>query len=813
MTETENFEKVDFSVTVLGAGQEVGRSCILLKCCGRRILLDCGIHPAKEGVESYPTWDPVEEDLHKLDMVLISHFHLDHSAALPMFVKRFSSFKGPIIMNPATKDFCHIVLGDYVKVSSGCLYDEADIATALDRVTCVDYHEVIEYKGIKIVGYNAGHVLGATMWSVTVNGCECLYTGDFSLHEDRLLKGAEIPPTSPDILIMESTYGERQHDSRLQRERRFTHTVTKILEGGGRVLIPVFALGRAQEILLILNDYWERNKKMQQHPIYYVSSLASKALPLFRRYANMLNDDFNGTATFGGTLGDPFDVDEKLKTNHYKNQETLSIDGLLSFRHVKMLEESADFQDLKPCVVLGSPGMMQNGFTKELFERWAPGQQNGVVLTGYTVEGTPAHELHKNAGAIMTDSGQQKPLKLRAEFISFSAHSDFAQSTEFLSRMNPRFCVLVHGNETVMGHFQHRLADKFTGLQIVAPPLAKEIVLPIFRPPMATLRGKAVDWFRQTTDQYTVTDAMMKKPAFGTGFGVGGAEVLLFEDGNEEKQMVSIDEVERVSKLKRMTISNEADIPMTQTKGSTTKALYKVTFGHVLHAVTDVFKDRVEVTEVGLSAEVAEKVLLIKIESTPLTQPKQRGRECVELLCALTVTRLEEDATARHLQELKATLPAPLFTQFESSLTLIVGALQMRWENGITTDQMSEVLLTTLTSLLAKHPAPVKQTRFTASKPADDKADELSSDELRIAKEKAALMLFKNRFEAVEMMRDGNGEEDPNILIVTLDSAKDLTAQINIKHNDFTINSENDQSFFSIIQELLASVDSLFQQS
>ena len=239
----------------LGAGQEVGRSCHLLEFKEKRILLDCGIHPGLQGMEALPYVDMIEA--HKIDLLLVSHFHLDHAGALPWFLMK-TTFKGKVFMTHATKAIYRWLLSDFIKVSNiateQMLYTEQDLETSMDKIDTLNFHEEKEINGIKFWAYNAGHVLGAAMFMIEIAGVRVLYTGDFSREEDRHLMAAELPSLRPDVLIVESTYGTHIHEKREDREARFTGLVHDIVSRGGRCLIPVFALGRAQELLLILGQ-------------------------------------------------------------------------------------------------------------------------------------------------------------------------------------------------------------------------------------------------------------------------------------------------------------------------------------------------------------------------------------------------------------------------------------------------------------------------------------------------------------------------------------------------------------------------------
>lgn len=190
------------TIRPLGAGQEVGRSCIMLEFKGKKIMLDCGIHPGLTGMDALPFVDLIEA--HEIDLLLISHFHLDHCGALPWFLMK-TNFRGRCFMTHATKAIYRWLLSDCIKVSNisteHMLYTEADLQKSMDRIETINFHEERDVGGVRFWAYNAGHVLGAAMFMIEITGVKILYTGDFSRQEDRHLMAAEIPSVHPDILI------------------------------------------------------------------------------------------------------------------------------------------------------------------------------------------------------------------------------------------------------------------------------------------------------------------------------------------------------------------------------------------------------------------------------------------------------------------------------------------------------------------------------------------------------------------------------------------------------------------------------------
>jgi len=422
-------------ITPLGAGQEVGRSCHIVEFKDKKIMLDCGIHPGLSGMDALPFVDMIAAD--QVDLLLISHFHLDHAGALPWFLQK-TTFRGKCFMTHATKAIFFWLLSDYIKVSNistdQMLYTEADLEAAMDKIETINFHEEKEVNGVKFWCYNAGHVLGAAMFMLEIAGVKILYTGDFSREEDRHLMSAEIPSVKPDVLIVESTYGTHIHEKREDRENRFTHTVSDIVLRGGRCLIPVFALGRAQELLLILDEYWAAHPELHDVPIYYASSLAKKCMAVYQTFINSMNE---------------------------KIRKQIAVNNPFVFKHISNLKGIDHFDDIGPCVILASPGMMQSGLSRELFENWCTDKKNGCIVAGYCVEGTLAKQILAEPEEITAMNGQRLKLNMQVDYISFSAHTDYKQTSGFIRQLKPPHVVLVHGEANEMSRLKSALVREY----------------------------------------------------------------------------------------------------------------------------------------------------------------------------------------------------------------------------------------------------------------------------------------------------------------------------------------------------------------
>lgn len=509
-------------VKPLGAGCEVGRSCILISYNDKNILLDCGVHPAFTGTSSLPFLDLV--DLSTIDACFVTHFHLDHAAGLPFLTEK-TDFKGKVFMTHPTKAILKWLLNDYIRIinasSDTDFYSEKDLQNCYDKIIPIDYHQEININGIKVIALNAGHVLGAAMFLIKIEESILLYTGDFSREEDRHLKAAESPNCKVDALITESTYGVQCHLSRDERESRFTNTISKIVLRNGRCLLPVFALGRAQELLLILEEHWTENPHLQKIPIYYASALAKKCIGIYQTYINMMNDRIKKISL----IKNPF-----------------------SFNFVKNLKSIDYFEDNGPCVIMASPGMLQSGLSRELFEKWCSDKRNGVIIPGYCVDGTLAKEILNEPKEITSMKGNILKLNMTVEYISFSAHVDFAQNSQFIDECQPDYLFFVHGEGNEMNRLKNVIHQKNE---------KKGIIMELF-----TLRNGEEGSF----DVKKKTEGIMIGEVEGEFCGV-----LVEKDG--EIQIYKKHELNEL-KIKEVKFLQRQKIPFNSTKNLVKQVLY-----------------------------------------------------------------------------------------------------------------------------------------------------------------------------------------------------------------------------------------------
>ncbi|KAK6934786.1 Zn-dependent metallo-hydrolase, RNA specificity domain [Dillenia turbinata] len=472
-------------ITPLGAGNEVGRSCVYMSYKGKIVMFDCGIHPAYSGMAALPYFDEIDPS--NIDVLLVTHFHLDHAASLPYFLEK-TTFRGRVFMTHATKAIYKLLLSDFVKVSKfsveDMLYDEQDILRSMDKIEVIDFHQTLEVNGIRFWCYTAGHVLGAAMFMVDIAGVRVLYTGDYSREEDRHLRAAEIPQFSPDICIIESTYGVQLHQPRHIREKRFTDVIHSTISQGGRVLIPAFALGRAQELLLILDEYWSNHPELHNIPIYYASPLAKRCMAVYQTYINSMN--------------------ERIR-NQFANSNPFD------FKHIQPLKSIDNFDDVGPSVVMASPSGLQSGLSRQLFDKWCADKKNACVIPGYVVEGTPAKTIINEPKEVTLMNGLAAPLNMQVHYISFSAHADFAQTSTFLKELMPPNIILVHGEANEMGRLKQKLITQFSGsnTKIISPKNCQSVEMCFNSEKMAKTIGRLAERTPEVGD--AVSGLLVKK--------------------------------------------------------------------------------------------------------------------------------------------------------------------------------------------------------------------------------------------------------------------------------------------------------------
>ncbi|KAK6175518.1 hypothetical protein SNE40_013967 [Patella caerulea] len=429
----------ELRVTPLGAGQDVGRSCILLTIGGKNVMLDCGMHMGYNDERRFPDFSYIAREgklTEHLDCVIISHFHLDHCGALP-YMTEMIGYDGPIYMTHPTKAICPILLEDMRKIAvdrkgETNFFTSDMIKTCMKKVIAVNLHQNIQVDDeLEIKAYYAGHVLGAAMFEVRVGQQSVVYTGDYNMTPDRHLGAASIDKCRPDLLITESTYATTIRDSKRCRERDFLKKVHDCVEKGGKVLIPVFALGRAQELCILLETYWERmNLKV---PIYFSLGLTEKANNYYKLFITWTS--------------------QKIKKTFVER-------NMFEFNHIKGFDRSY-IENPGPMVVFATPGMLHAGLSLQIFKAWATNELNMVIMPGYCVAGTVGHKILNGQRKIEMENKHMLDVKLSVQYMSFSAHADAKGIMTLIGQCEPKNVMLVHGEGGKMEFLKTKIEKEF----------------------------------------------------------------------------------------------------------------------------------------------------------------------------------------------------------------------------------------------------------------------------------------------------------------------------------------------------------------
>ena len=413
------------TVSVFGAGKEVGRSCVEVKGQDTKLLLDYGVLVR----EDRPVM-PLSTSVKDLNGIIITHAHLDHSGAAPFF---YVSGTPRVYMTNMTKQLVDILIRDLLHLSAYYIPFEAlELRTMLD--SCTEIREESQRIGKAQVDFqSSGHIPGSINAVVTLEGKRIWYSGDINTIDTALLKGAKLDLPELDVAIIESTYATVEHPPRAEQERKLVETVTEIVEGGGLALIPAFSVGRSQEILCIL----------QKHGFKYDIAL----------------DGMVRTAT-RVIMSRP----EELRDSQILKE---------GMARAKWVSGDRDRRRLmnKPGVVISSSGMLTGGASTRYMEKIRTHSKDGVVLVSYQIPGTP--------GRILVDEGRYgppgelKPVKCRTEWINFSSHCSGSQMMEVVKgqKGNPKV-LCIHGEPASCIALSEKIREE-TGLEAAAPSLSE----------------------------------------------------------------------------------------------------------------------------------------------------------------------------------------------------------------------------------------------------------------------------------------------------------------------------------------------------
>ncbi len=418
------------SIAALGGTREVGKSAILLEAGETRVLLDYGM---KLIPKEHPEFPPIPE---RVDAVLLTHAHLDHSGSLPRLVSHGK--KVPVYGIDITREYSELLLYDAIKVARlrehNIGYGPKDVRKTLSSFRPVEFNVPFKVGNLEVTAINAGHIPGSAMFYLKYDGRSVLYTGDFNTIPSRLMPPASIEDIPPvDILITESTYAMKEHPPRSKQEALLKEIVLETLKSGGTAIVAGFAIGRLLEVAMALRSKGFKGR-------LFLDGMARKSTEITEYFSNRVRDP------------------DSLR---------LAIRSITSVRNWHMRKKIAKKSD----VILTTSGMLEGGPVHYYLKEKKEDENSTVTLTGYQVEGTEGRKLLEEGK--MEIEGEETWIMMKVNQLNFSAHASRSGILGLIKELKPESVVVVHGENSNM--FANELEDKMS-IPAFSPEIGEEAV-------------------------------------------------------------------------------------------------------------------------------------------------------------------------------------------------------------------------------------------------------------------------------------------------------------------------------------------------
>src|ERR671911_2455112 len=435
--QNKNWNNKEVYIFCLGGVKQVGRSCFIVMTSESKIMLDCGINPGENNaIDAYPRIDWFDFKLDDLDAIIISHAHIDHQGFLPTLFKY--GYDGPVYCTEPTLPLMNLLQLDSVKISQNngvyCPYEIRDINEIIKHCITLPYGKPTDISpDTTITLNNAGHIMGSATVHLNISGAHnILYSGDYKYARTQLLDTALSVYPRVETLITESTYGNTFDVMPDQTSvyDNFTKSINQTLQQGGKVLIPVPAVGRAQEMMLVL-DKEMRERNLVECPIY-IEGMISEASAIHMSYAHYLGFNVRKSVSSG--------------VNPFQSEYFTLVNG--PGKRDEILE------DRNPSIIMATSGMLEGGPSVEYFKSIAPLRGNKIIFVSYQINGTLGRRVMDgimNEIGMMDKNGKVKVVPVNCDtqrVDGFSGHSDYNQIMNFVYRVKPKRVIVNHGEKS-----------------------------------------------------------------------------------------------------------------------------------------------------------------------------------------------------------------------------------------------------------------------------------------------------------------------------------------------------------------------------
>jgi len=431
------FKDLDIRLTSLGGFREVGRSCILMQTRDSNILLDVGLNVGNNN-DKFPSFDLPEFSIRDLDAIIISHAHLDHCGMVPFLYKY--GYRGPVYCTLPTRNLATMLQLDFIQIAEkeGTTppYSRRDVKTTVLHTIPLSWGKVTDIApDIKLTLHNSGHILGSSIVHLHFGkgGFNFIYTGDMKYQKTRLLEKANVKFPRVEALLIEATYGGPQDriPSRQDSEKELRQILISTLKRGGKVLIPVLAIGRAQELIIVLEEFISK-ALIDRVPIF-LDGLIAEATAIHTAHPDYLSSDLREKILHQGK--NPFLSD--------------------FFTTISTPEERMDVIKGGPCIILATSGMLIGGPSVQYLRELAEDKNNSLIFVSYQVNGTLGSRIQKGFREFqyVDERGRTQLVRLNLSVFTlegFSGHSSRSQISQFLRRIQPRPKLVItnHGEES-----------------------------------------------------------------------------------------------------------------------------------------------------------------------------------------------------------------------------------------------------------------------------------------------------------------------------------------------------------------------------